>query len=280
MPFQRLYRLYFIIYFVFFFGFIIFNYMHQRLLYQYAPIFFSHNRDLLELLIISTNFPNYLIQHPQLFWYLDFVLLALSIAIVINYIVFKKNTILLSICFTAYLFFYFLLQNIFIQIHLESFVAYLLLSLLFFISTEAKFYKLITVVRWVFLYVFVSAGLWKVIRGSMFYPLHMKNLLIMQHATYLSNGCDTVLCDSYRWLIEHWIFSQWIYILAVLLELSFIIGFFTKKYDLLLLFLAISFFLADHLLMLIPYWQIMLSGITLIPFLYSEKWRNGANNLV
>ncbi len=273
MPFQRLYKIYFIHYFLFFFGFIAFSYWHQRLFFQFEPVYFTHNRDLFELLIISTNLPNFLIQHPQFFWYLDFTLITLSLSVVIHFIILKKNNVLLSLCFSIYLFFYFLLQNTFIQIHLESYVAYVLLSLLFLISNETQFYKLITLVRWVFLYVFVSAALWKIFRGAVFYPLHMKNLLIMQHATYLSSGCDSLLCNGFRWLIENWAVSQGLYIAATVLELSFIIGFFTKKYDLILLVLAILFFLADHLLMFIPYWQIMISGITLIPFLYSGDWR-------
>jgi hypothetical protein len=271
--FQNIQRRYLAWYLLFYYGFLAFNYLHERTLHQFQALYFTYNRDLFELGIIATGLPKFLIDHPNNFFILDIIAFSLPIPVVLYYLRFKKFQPVLGILFSGYLLFYFLLMNIFMQIHLESYAAYLLLSFIFWLNNEASFYKIVKLVRLLFLYVFFSAALWKIIRGSVFYPAHMQQLLVMQHASYLSEDCQTWYCSLYHFLIEHPLLSQSLYILATILELIFVIGWLTKKYDYLLLILALFFFAADHILMLIPYWQIMISGITLLTFIHSEKWQ-------
>jgi hypothetical protein len=271
MSYKSIQKLYFINYFIFFFGFVLFSYFNQRLFSQYLPTYFNFNRDLLELLVIATGVPKYLIANPYLFLYMDILLILIPFVLILYALITKSKSFILGLIFSTYLLFYLLLQNIFLQIHLESYVAYAALSLLFMFKSEIKMDAIIKFTRFLFLYVFVSAALWKIFRGSIFYSDHMQNLLISQHAAYLSNQCHSYLCDFYTFLIAHKNLAQCFYVLATLLELSFIIGFFTKKYDLYLLGLAILFFAADHIIMLIPYWQILISGITLVPNLNPDR---------
>jgi hypothetical protein len=268
---KNIQKLYFINYFIFFFGFVLFSYFNQRLFSQYLPSYFNFNRDLLELLVIATGVPKYLIVHPYLFLYMDILLILIPLVLILYILITKKKSFIFGLIFTAYLLFYLLLQNIFLQIHLESYVAYVALSLLFMFKSEIKLAAIIKFTRLLFLYVFVSAAMWKIFRGSIFYSDHMQNLLIGQHAAYLSNHCHFYLCDIYAFLIAHKNIAQCFYVLATILELSFVIGFFTKKFDLYLLALAILFFAADHVIMLIPYWQILISGITLVPILNPDR---------
>jgi hypothetical protein len=271
MSVKNIQKLYYINYFIFFFGFVLFSYFNQRLLSQYQPSYFNFNRDLLELLIIATGLPKFLIGHPIIFFYLDILLIVIPIALILYTLIIRKKSVILGLIFSIYLLLYLLLQNIFLQIHLESYVAFVMLSLLFIFKSEIRIAAIIKLVRLLFLYVFVSAALWKILRGSVFYTDQMQNLLIGQHAAYLSNHCNSYLCDIYTFLIAHKNVAQFLYVFATFLELSFVIGFFTKKYDLYLLILAILFFAADHLVMLIPYWQILISGITLVPILNPER---------
>jgi hypothetical protein len=271
MPFKNIQKLYYINYFLFFFGFVLFSYFNHRLFSQYLPTYFNFNRDLLELLVIATGLPKYLIAHPALFLYMDVLLILIPTILILYSLITKSKSLIIGFIFSIYLLFYLLLQNIFLQIHLESYVAYILLSLLFMIRSEVKMAVIIKLARLLFLYVFVSAAFWKILRGSVFYSDHMQNLLIGQHAMYLSNHCNAYLCDLYTFLIAHKNIAQCFYVLATILELSFVIGFFTKKYDLYLLALAILFFAADHIIMLIPYWQILISGISLVPILNPER---------
>jgi ABC-type dipeptide/oligopeptide/nickel transport system permease subunit len=55
---------------------------------------------------------------------------------------------------------------------------------------------------------------------------------------------------------------------ATLLELSFIAGFFTKKYDRLLLALVVIFLVMDHLIMRITYYEIAPLALT---FMFSKE---------
>jgi hypothetical protein len=270
LSYRKTQSIYLIYYFVFYFGLLAFNYFHQRLLSQFHPFYFTYNRDLVELALISFGIPKLLLAHPICFQWLDIASIIIPLLQIVYFSVFKKYSFILGVCFSAFLFFYLLLQNLFLQIHLESFVGFLVLSLLFWTKRVTTFNGIIKLTRLLFLYVFFSAALWKIFRGSFFYPEQMQNLLIMHHAQYLSNDCHTFLCDLYRYLIVNPHLAQGLYIIATILELSFMIGWFTKAYDKRLLALALLFFAADHVLMLIPYWQIMVSGITLWPFIQGE----------
>ena len=64
-------------------------------------------------------------------------------------------------------------------------------------------------------------------------------------------------------LIEFPLLSYTLYLIATLLELSFLIGFFTKKYDKWLVVLAIVFVFFDQQVMRIPYWAMLISVIPL-----------------
>src|SRR5262249_9553260 len=75
--------------------------------------------------------------------------------------------------------------------------------------------------------------------------------------------CTGWLCRGYAWLIDHPLPAQCLYLGGVLLEAVFLIGLFTRRYDRLLLALAILFVVADLLVMRIPYWILLLGCVTL-----------------
>ena len=111
---------------------------------------------------------------------------------------------------------------------------------------------------------FVSAAILEDRQGHGFRrPGDRAIILLLQHIDLLSGDCQTGLCRFYAWLIGHPAIAQSLYIGAVLMESVFIVGFFTRRFDRLLLALAILFVAADLLVMRIPYWTMLLGGITL-----------------
>jgi hypothetical protein len=117
--------------------------------------------------------------------------------------------------------------------------------------------------RYTFIYALGTAGVWKVARGAAFQSNELSNILIMQHSNYLTNNCTEFLCQVHFFLIENPSFSYALYVGATILELAFLVGFFTKKYDKWLVVLALTFVFFDHLVMRIPYWAILVSALPL-----------------
>jgi hypothetical protein len=256
-------RSYILNYGVFYYGLLLSYYCNYRLLSQYKPIYFSYNRDVVELLLIAIGIPKLLIANPSLYWVLDVIAFAFPLLLfAINYCC-KKILLAVGILFSLYLFGYLLLHNLFEQMHLEMTVGYLLLSACLYLPFK-NLHVPITLSRLLFLYSIFSAALWKIMRGSIFYPLQMKQILMQQHTLLLSSHCNDVMCTFYQYLIHHPLLAQLLYITATLLELLFILGWFTKKFDLYLLLLAMLFFIADYFLMKINYWPIMIAAITLM----------------
>jgi len=259
------------VYFLFYYAVFLFFFIDHRLLAQYQPIFFNYNRDLSELALIAAGLPRFMIGHPWTFPVVDGLLLFLPFPLLIYNARKGRFSRPLGIAFSLSLVIYLLLANIFWQCHPEPFILYPLLSLAFFTNRADRFYALLEGARYYFLYLFVSAAVWKITRGAAFNVEELSNILLFQHADILtangtSSGFSSIASPAghwYAWLIDHPRISYSLYLGSVLLEASFIIGFFTRRWDRVLLGLSILFVIADLLVMRIPYWTILLGGITL-----------------
>jgi hypothetical protein len=150
---------------------------------------------------------------------------------------------------------------------IEGHVVWLLYPIIFMAVSVKNFYFLVHAARYYFLYFFVSAGIWKLVHGGIFNPQQMSAVLINQHKELLVSSPDYWLSNLYYWLIGKSTIGYALYIIATLLELSFVIGFFTKKYDKLLIWLFLLFLIFDHFIMRIPYYEIL---PLMLPLLFSR----------
>ncbi len=260
MSLKHVYMLNFLVFYYVVFAF---GYANHFFLTQFQPVSISHNRDLVELALIATHLPHFLISHPSSFLILDSLVLIFPIGITIIYMKHNSFNKALGISFMLLLSLYFLLQSILKQVSLQPYVPYVILSAMFFANKKVHFQWVIKMARWSFVYALGTAGVWKVARGAVFVPDEFSNILIAQHSNYLTNNCNAFLCQVHFYLIEHTAFSQTLYVLATLLELAFLVSFFTKKYDKWLVVLVITFVFFDQLVMRIPYWTILVSAIPL-----------------
>jgi hypothetical protein len=258
------------VYFLFYYAVFLFFYLDDRLLSQYQPILFNYNRDLTELALIATGLPRWFISHPIALTVADGLAFLLPAALLFVAIRRGRYATALGGAFVGFLALYFLLADIFWQVHHEPFILYLLLAFAFVTNREDRFYKLLEACRYYFLYIFVSAAIWKIARGAVFNGREMSRILLLHHSDLLTSHsdlpgepCSLFSCRVYTWLINHPYCSYWLYLGGVLLEASFIIGFFTRRWDRLLIVLALVFVIGDLLVMRIPYWTVLLGTITL-----------------
>lgn len=263
MNYTRDKRILLTVYFLFYYAVFLFFYLDERLLSQYQPILFNYNRDLTELGLIASGLPRWLIAHPGALTLADALAFLLPAALWGYAVRRGRFSVALGVVFSCFLGLYLLLADIFWQVHHEPFILYLLLSFAFLTNREDRFYAVLKGCRYYFLYVFVSAALWKIARGAVFNGQEMSRILLLHHSDLLTGSCSSFSCRAYGWLIGHPGLSWWLYLGDVLLELSFLAGFFTRRWDRWLIGLACLFVLADLLLMRIPYWTILLGTVTL-----------------
>jgi len=83
----------------------------------------------------------------------------------------------------------------------------------------------------------------------------MSAILVKQHVTNLLDQPNSWFSNFITYLITHKTLSYIIYLLATLSEFVFIVGFFTKKFDRLLIVIFITFVALDYFLMEINYFS-------------------------
>lgn len=252
-----------IVYFLFYYAFLLGFCLENRLLSQYHPIFFNFNRDLTELALIASGIPQWMIFHPFSFAIADATAFLLPLAILLNFGQKRRFFPVFWVVFALNTAFYLLLADIFWQVHHEPFILFFLLALAFVPNRPDRFYLLISGCRFYFLYIFASAAIWKIARGAVFNGEEMSRILLLHHTDLLTGSCTSLSCRIYTWLIMHPPIAQALYVAGALLEGSFLIGFFTRRFDRWLIVLAAVFVVADLLVMRIPYWTILLGSLTL-----------------
>lgn len=122
-------------------------------------------------------------------------------------------------------------------------------------------------VRYYFLFVLVSAAIFKIINGGLFHPNQLVHILENQHVDLAILNPTNFIYQISTFLIQHTTLTNICWYSFFLMELIFIVGFFTKKFDSVLLFVLILFIISTFILMRIN----LMDFICVIPFLIILK---------
>ncbi len=150
---------------------------------------------------------------------------------------------------------------------IEAHIPWLLFPILFCSASLKSFYFVMQGLRYFFLYFFLSAGIWKLVNGGAFQPAQMSAILMDQHKDFLITSPDYWQSKLIYLLISMPVTAFILYWIGIIIELTYVIGFFSRRYDRLLVILFILFLVFDHLLMRIPYVEVT---PFLLPLLYSH----------
>lgn len=123
------------------------------------------------------------------------------------------------------------------------------------------------VLRYYVLFIFSSSALWKIIRGSFGHDGQMESILKGQHAVNLIHFPDAWVSQFGTYLLNHSAILDPLFTVATLFQLSFLIGFFTKKWDKYIALLLVLFVVADYFIMWIEYWEFFI----FLPLLWWSK---------
>jgi hypothetical protein len=117
----------------------------------------------------------------------------------------------------------------------------------------------------------LMAGLWKVCRGTAFDMEQMSNILQGQHVELLYTYPNAFFSKVYVYLIERPKLAFMLWHGAVWLELSFIIGFFTRRADGYLLLALLAFIVADYFLMSLYFFEFSIWGLLFFRSSYARS---------
>jgi len=154
----------------------------------------------------------------------------------------------------------------------ESLITYYFVPLIFLQARTAQWLIIPLFLRLLFLWFFCSTGFWKLFRGSLFSIDQMSTIFLQQHKDLLALAPQALMSRVYWWFIQHKAISQSLFIIVSLAEMSFVLGFFSFRFDRLFFWLYCLFILLDLLFMRILFWETIPFALVL---LYSSQVKAG-----
>lgn len=232
-------------------------------LYQHDPFVFRTRFDGVTWLFMQSRLHQFLLHQEGGFLVMDILFYSMPI---IYYKVYRRaRASMLTAGFIMLVvnWFYVQIYTLYPTNSTEGHVGWLLIPVLLMMKDLKSFYFVFHGLRYFFLYFFASAGLWKLFEGGFFNLSQMSNLLLFQHKEQLVSSPDHWYTGFIYWLAQQQILSYILFVMAIIMELAFIVGFFTRRYDRWLIRICLIFIVADTFLMKINYFEILPFLLTL-----------------
>ena len=224
---------------------------------QQPPFIFSETEFVYKW-YLATGVPQFITAHGILASVFDISLLVSTVGFLLS----KKR--IFAILFTFAALNYFLTYNMVTGHHYHGLVGLLVISMPFWFKSEQRFNFSWEAVRYYLLYIFSSAALWKIMRGSVFYHNQLSDILKAQQIDLLLQNPDNYKAHIAQYLIAHSDLTHALLIATVILQLVFIVGFFTRKFDMVLFALSIAFVIANYFVMGIVSFELLILNLTLL----------------
>ena len=179
-------------------------------------------------------------------------------------LIFTKKRIF-PIVFAALYFLYFLMFNLYSG-HRYHGLGILFLSVPFLFQSKNLFSWLFACCRYYFLFILVSASLWKICRGTPWNVQHFSSILKAQNLEFIVQYPEHFKTQLYFYLIENPGTAHALWMGLIAMQFLFILGFLTYKLDRLLILFYLIFAVNAWLLMNIISFETSLFLLTLLPF--------------
>ncbi|WP_153800473.1 hypothetical protein [Foetidibacter luteolus] len=233
----------------------LYKWANGMLLYQLQPAFFYTRQDLVTWLFMQTGLHKWLLNNPAGWLVADVLFYSMPLLVLAAL---RKSE---KLCAAA-AFMMLLVNWCYVQCYtlyptnsVEGHVAWLLFPVLFMLRKPRGFALLFQGLRYFFLYLLVSAAVWKIAQGGIFNIRQMSGVLLYQHNQLINLSPGYWQSVLYLWLINHPAVSYLLYFAAFVCELCFVAGFFTRRFDRWLAIIFILFLVMDYLIMRIPYFE-------------------------
>lgn len=251
---------------------IVFGWLILVVLYQFCnslllsqlegPVLMRVDMDPVYWLLQLTGLGEVLVSNQGISIFFD-TLLFVSLITAIVYPQKQFLRITASVLFSVYV----LTINTYMCWHYHNLIPLLLLLIPFCVESVRNFSIWFAGLRYMVLFIYASAALWKLFRGSVFNPGQMKWMIEFNYMDRLSQ--DGYMLSSFESgivnLLDYPGIADALLILGVFMEAIFIIGFFTKRFDFLLLIVGVVFHLCTTILVEVSFIQLWILFIVFVP---------------
>lgn len=252
-------------------GVFLYRFFTKGLLSQIKPAFFINKLDFTTWIVQATGLTSALLNNFALCVLFEAVYFLLPFVYLWAYAIHSRLMNAVGIAVFTYGILYSVVYCSFPIDSIETHIALMVFPIVFIPKSLQGFSLMLDAARYFFIYFFASAGVWKLMLGGVFNIDQMSGILVQQHKEVLTSNHSGNLHSFYWWLITHRVLAYCLYALSTAVELFFIVGFFTKKLDRLLMFLYLGFVIADFLVMRIDYFRTL---PILLCFIYSKYHLN------
>ncbi len=237
------------------------------LLCQTAPLFAVNKLDLSLHILLLTGLGQAVILNPGIQTVLDLIYLLLPLLLL--WLVLKDSPLQYFVAFlnVIYNVVYTLLLTSLSAMSTQWFIGFIFIPALFMVKKELSFYYAFQCLRYLFIMIFFSAGLWKIRAGGLFNVEQMSAILLKQHGSLLVSSPQNWYASIILSLVKQPGTAYVLYLLGAFAELFFVIGFFTKSKDKLLLMILLLFIAFNMAIMKINYFPWVAFGFL---FWYSK----------
>lgn len=211
-------------------------------------------------LVLASGIPELIIQNPTLCIVVD-VLVVCSAGL--SYI--RKDKRTSTITFLILFFIQTITVEAYTNSHSKTAVC-IFLTLIPFAFNRDIFKRWWELARYFLGFLMVNSAISKLYYGGLSFKGQMENILAQQHADMFTFSPDHTQTRMIKFLLNQPAFANSLYILAFTLQLSFVVVFFTKKWDKMLAVLLLSFVIITYMLMRIYNMDLL---IMIFPLLFS-----------
>lgn len=247
-----------------FYALMMYKWLNGLFLYQLQPSFFYLRKDGFTWLFMQTGIHKWLLDNKTGWIIFDIFFYSMPALYLISYFYKKNLSLFAALLMLIVNWVYVQCYTLYPSNSIEGHVAWLLFPLAFVAKDEKTFILLFKGLRYFFLFVIASAGIWKIAQGGLFNVEQMSGILLLQHGQLLTNSPQYWQSNFIRYLAANPLLSYFLYLITALMELIFFTGFFTKKYDFILLLFLVIFLIANYFVMRIAYFEISPFLLTLL----------------
>ena len=190
------------------------------------------------------------------------VLLTSSAAIAL----FAPQKVWAARTYCALILIYFIVQTTYANHHYRPIIGLVVAGLPFTFLSLDRFNDMFQGLRYYLLFIYTSAGLYKVFRGSWLNMDQMTGIIQNTQLELFLASPDGWHAQLFTWLLQHQSVSWMLFLLATVLEVVFIIGYFTRRYDLWLFITAMSLHIGFYFTMRFFAFELIVLDLTLLPW--------------
>lgn len=172
---------------------------------------------------------------------IDLLLFGLAIICLIN-----PRKVVYCVLFAILIWFYQFLYN---SVITHFAIGFLFSCIPFIFRDDIKFSIVFNFGRYFLCGLYFLAGCFKIYNKGVFNLIQMQESIRMSVFDFLYHNQTGFRTQLMKFLLSSPSISYTLFLLATLLELFFLIGFFTKKYDILLVYLFLTFHIINYLIL-------------------------------